>query len=287
MRRACIDIGSNTTRLLVADCEQGTLAPVHQSRVFTRLASDLAGDGIIPWAKLARIAAAVCAQKDEALAFGATELRAVGTAAIRRALNGDQLLGTVRSRCGLEIDVLTGEQEARFAFLGAASGSEHPPGAMVGVVDVGGGSSELVVGFPPDDVRWCASLTLGSGELAHRLLRSDPPTAGELEAVRVCAARGFAGLDPPSTEFALAVGGSAISLSVFAAQRLDAAAFERALALLTEAPAAELARRIGLEIERVRLLPAGLLILQAASAVLGCALQIGRGGLREGVLLAA
>jgi exopolyphosphatase / guanosine-5'-triphosphate,3'-diphosphate pyrophosphatase len=287
MRRACIDIGSNTTRLLVADCEPGALRAVHQSRVFTRIGSDLARDSVIPSGKIAAIVSAVCAQREEARALGVEELRAVGTAAIRRAKNRAELLDALRSRCGLEVAVLTGEQEARFAFLGATSLLEHPPRTTVGVVDVGGGSSEIVVGVAPDRVRWCASLALGSGELAHRLLHSDPPAASELHAVREHAVSSLAGLKPPRPRVAVAVGGSATSLSVLAGPRLDAVSFERALALLSEAPASEIARRFGLERERVRLLPAGLLILQAAAELLGCSLQIGRGGLREGVLLAA
>src|SRR5437763_14264996 len=172
MRRACIDIGSNTTRLLVADCETGTLSEVQQTRVFTRIAPDLARDGIIPATKIAAIVFAVCAQQAQARALGAVDLRAVGTAAIRRALNRDELLDALRARCGLEVTVLTGEEEARLAFLGAASLLENPPQARLGVVDVGGGSSELVVGIAPDRVCWYASLALGSGELAHGLLWS-------------------------------------------------------------------------------------------------------------------
>lgn len=287
MRRACIDIGSNTTRLLVADCDPGTLREVQQTRVFTRIAPDLARDEMIPSAKIAAIVFAVCAQQAQARALGAVELRAVGTAAIRRAKNRDKLLEALRERCGLEVTVLTGEEEARLAFLGVASLLEDPPKARLGVVDVGGGSSELVVGIAPDQVCWCASFALGSGELAHRLLCSDPPTADELETVRQRVAEAFAGLEPPRPEAALAVGGSATSLSVLAGPRLDAASFERALAVLSGGSAADLARALGLEPERVRLLPAGLLILQAAADVLGCPLQIGRGGLREGVLLSA
>jgi exopolyphosphatase / guanosine-5'-triphosphate,3'-diphosphate pyrophosphatase len=286
MRRACIDIGSNTTRLLVADCEGAMLREVQQTRVFTRIAPDLARDGVIPAGKIAAIVSAVCAQQAQARALGAAELRVVGTAAIRRAQNRDRLLDALRARCGLEVTVLTGEEEARLAFLGAAALLESPPRGSLGVVDVGGGSSELVVGTPPDQVYWWASLALGSGELAHELLCSDPPAASELEAVRQRAAEAFSGLEPPPPESALAVGGSATSLSVLAGPRLDAASFEQALAVLSGAPAADLARQFGLEPERVRLLPAGLLILQAAAEVLGCALRIGRGGLREGVLLA-
>ncbi len=285
MRRACIDIGSNTTRLLVADYEQGRLREVHQTRVFTRIAFDLARDGVIPAAKIAEIAAAVCEQRDQARALGAVDVRAVGTAAIRRARNREQLLSALRTRCGLEVSMLSGEEEARLAFLGAASRLDVPVRGLLGVVDVGGGSSELVVGTAPDRVRWCVSLEVGSGELAHRLLHSDPPGVDELEQARERAVSTFAGLDPPRPELALAVGGSATSLSLLAGSRLDSSSFERTLALLSDMPAAELAQRFGLELDRVRLLPAGLLLLQAAANVLGCALQIGRGGLREGVLL--
>jgi exopolyphosphatase/guanosine-5'-triphosphate,3'-diphosphate pyrophosphatase len=286
MRRACIDIGSNTTRLLVADCEAGTLREVQQTRVFTRIAPDLARDGVIPSTKIEAIVSAVCAQQSQAQTLGAVELRAVGTAAIRRAQNSDELLDALRARCGLEVTVLTGEEEARLAFLGAASLLENPPPARLAVVDVGGGSSELVVGFAPDQVCWSASLTLGSGELTYALLCSDPPAPSELQAARERATQAFARLEPPQPEAALAVGGSATSLSVLAGRRLHADSFERALELLSGAPAADIAERFGLEPERVRLLPAGLLILQVAAEVLGCELQIARGGLREGVLLA-
>jgi exopolyphosphatase/guanosine-5'-triphosphate,3'-diphosphate pyrophosphatase len=287
VRRACIDIGSNTTRLLVADCERGSLREVSQGRVFTRIASDLARDGVIPAAKIAEIVAAVCEQRDQARALGAVEICAVGTAAVRRAKNRDELTSALDAGCGLEVSVLSGEEEARLAFLGAASLLDHRRSEALGVVDVGGGSSELVVGFAPDRICWSASLEVGSGELAHQLLRSDPPTAQELAEVRERAVSLFADLDPPRPGLALAVGGSATSLRVLGGPRLDSPSFDRALALLRGAPAAELARRFGLELERVRLLPAGLLLLQAAADVLGCPLQIARGGLREGVLLRA
>ncbi len=286
MRRACIDIGSNTTRLLVADCEPGSLRAVHQSRVFTHIGPDLARDGVIPKVKIAAIAMAVCAQRAEAQALGALELRTVGTAAIRRAANRDELLAALVERCGLEVSVLTGEQEARLAFIGAASQVEDSRSPL-GVVDVGGGSSELVVGRAPDDVWWYASLALGSGELAHRLPTSDPPTELELAAASEHVAAAFAGLEPPRPGGAVAVGGSATSVRLLAGPSLDAASFRRALALLCEAPSAELARRFGLDQERVRLLPAGLLILRAAAELFGSALVIGTGGLREGVLLSA
>jgi exopolyphosphatase/guanosine-5'-triphosphate,3'-diphosphate pyrophosphatase len=95
----------------------------------------------------------------------------------------------------------------------------------------------------------------------------------------------LAGLDPPRASLAVAVGGSATSLRRLAGPLLDAAAFDRSLGLLRGDSAIELARGFELDVERVQLLPAGLLILEALSGLLGAPLVIGRGGVREGALL--
>jgi exopolyphosphatase/guanosine-5'-triphosphate,3'-diphosphate pyrophosphatase len=217
--------------------------------------------------------------------LGATDVRAVGTAAIRRAANGAALVGAVRAACGLEIQVLSGEEEARLAFIGAAGTLDHRPAGELGVVDVGGGSSELVVGSAPDQISWCTSFAVGSGDLADDVLCSDPPTLAELRAARARVAAATEGLIVPRPAEAVAVGGSAASLCRLAGPRLDAEAFEGAFALLAAHPAGEIASRFALDVVRVRLLPAGLLILQAASELFGASLQLGCGGIREGVLL--
>jgi exopolyphosphatase/guanosine-5'-triphosphate,3'-diphosphate pyrophosphatase len=154
-------------------------------------------------------------------------------------------------------------------------------------VDVGGGSSELVVGTAPDAVGWWTSFPVGSGDLADEFLCSDPPAPAEMAAARAHVADAFDGLETLHTVEAVAVGGSAASLSRLAGPRLDQATFERALGLLTNRRAAEIARRFSLDRDRVRLLPAGLLILEAASRLFGVGLSVGRGGIREGVLLEA
>lgn len=288
MRSACIDIGSNTTRLLVADCDgAGGLRPVDQQKVFTRIRRGmLDADRIAPH-KVSEVVAAVAGQVRLARDLGSTEIHAVATAAIRHAANGDELVSAVREACGVELVVLTGEQEARLAFVGAARTLGHAPVGELGVVDVGGGSSELVVGTAPDTVRWCTSFALGSGDLADDCLRSDPPSEPELSEARARVVRALRGLDAPHPAEAVAVGGSAASLQRLAGPILDAAAFNRSLALLAAEKAVDVAKRFALDVERVRLLPAGLLILQAASELLGGSLQIARGGLREGVLLEA
>ena len=132
---------------------------------------------------------------------------------------------------------------------------------------------------------WSASLRLGSGTLADAYLRSDPPAARELDAVRQHVGGAFEGLDIPPAELAVAVGGSATSLRRLVGALLEPETLERGLRVLAGTPVADVARTYELDPERVRLLPAGILILEEASTRLGLPLQIARGGLREGVIL--
>lgn len=286
VRRACIDIGSNTTRLLIAECGDG-LVEVHQERAYTQLRRSVRDGGALSSEKISEVVAVVEAQLARARELGSADVRGVATAAIRRAGNRDALVAAIRDACGLEIVVLSEDEEARMAFLGVAGTLDHAPAGELGVVDVGGGSSELVVGTAPDKVRWSTSFAIGSGDLADECLLSDPPSESELNAAKAHVAAALTGIDVPRPTEAVAVGGTATSLRRFAGPLLDAAAFDRSLSLLASEHAAGIAERFALDVERVRLLPAGLLILQGSSELLGAALQIGRGGLREGVLLEA
>ena len=285
MRRACIDIGSNTTRLLVADCDGGQLVEVYQERSFTHVRRGLTADAEIEADKIAEVVAVVAAQLDKAHELGAANVRGVATAAVRHAANRDALLAAVRNKCGLKVTVLTPEEEARLAFSGAARTLYYVPAGPLGVVDVGGGSSELVVGMVPNQVSWCASFKLGSGQLADECLRSDPPTAEELDRARARVGEVLDGVQPPPAANVVAVGGSATSLRGIAGPQLDGAVFARVLAMLSAERATAVARRFALDVDRVRLLPAGLLILEAAAELFGTPLEVGRGGLREGLLL--
>jgi exopolyphosphatase/guanosine-5'-triphosphate,3'-diphosphate pyrophosphatase len=287
VRRACIDIGSNTTRLLVADCAGGRLAEVHQERAFTRVSRGLELGGTIAQAKMDEVARVVAGQLRTARELGATDVQTVATAAIRRARNGTTLTAAVEAVSGLEVKILTGEQEARLAFVGAAGTLEHPHGGVLGVVDVGGGSSELVVGRAPDVISWSTSFEVGSGDLVEEYLRSDPPSATELSLARKRIAGVLGGIVAPRPQAAVAVGGSATSLRRLVGEQLDEGAFRRTLELLASARSAAIAGRFALDQERVRLLPAGILILEAASELFGATLRIGRGGIREGLLLEA
>jgi exopolyphosphatase / guanosine-5'-triphosphate,3'-diphosphate pyrophosphatase len=287
VRRACIDIGSNTTRLLVADCDAEGLVEIHQERAFTHVRRALTPGEEIAAEKIAEVVSVVAAQIRTARELGAVEVLGVATAAVRRAGNRATLVSALRESCGIELAILPPAEEARLAFTGAARTLGYVPSGALGVVDVGGGSCELVVGTVPDQVTWFASSEVGSGELAYECLRSDPPTAIELDRARARVSEALEDVRPPRAATVVAVGGSATSLRRIAGPVLDAAAFGRVLAVLATERAVDVARRFALDADRVRLLPAGLLILQAASERFGAPLGIAYGGLREGVLLEA
>ncbi len=282
---ACIDIGSNTTRLLVADAGAGGLREVCQQRTFTRIGKGRKRDARIDEQKIAEVAEVVATQARVAQQLGADELRAVATAAIRHAANGEELIDAIKAASGLQAIVLDSEEEARLAFLGATKTLGHVPGGEVAVVDVGGGSTELALGTVASGATWSASFRIGSGFLADAYLSSDPPSISELHAVREHVAGTFEGLDLDPPELAVAVGGSATSLRRLVGGVLEHETLERGVRVLAGTPIGVVARSFELEPERVRLLPAGILILDALCDRLGVPLQIGCGGLREGVIL--
>ena len=282
---ACIDIGSNTTRVLVAEAQPGRLVEVLQRRAFTRLGRGLKAGGSIPRAKIEEVVRVVADQRTLAERVGASALRAVATAAIRGAANREEVVDAVREEGGVELAVLDCDQEARFAFLGATKTLGRPVDGRVAVVDVGGGSSEIAVGTLAGGVEWSSSFHIGSGFLTDHYAHSDPPSAAELHAMREHAQGVLEGLEIPPVESAIAVGGSATSVRRLVGSMLEPDTLQRALRVLSGAPAAEVAERFALEPERVPLIPAGLLILDSVSQALGQPLLIGRGGLREGVLL--
>jgi exopolyphosphatase / guanosine-5'-triphosphate,3'-diphosphate pyrophosphatase len=274
---ACVDIGTNTTRVLVAEEKGGRLTEVLQQRVFTRI-------GItpeIPPEKIDVVARVVAQQVDLARRAGAERVRVVATAAIRTAVNRDEFLAGM----SVDVEILDESEEARLAFVGATKTLGRELEGAVAVVDVGGGSTEIGVGTVAEGMRWSSSFLVGSGVLADRYLRSDPPTGDELRAAREHASDVLATREVPRPDFAVAVGGSAASLRRVVGEALEPHSLVRALGLLCAAGAGDVAARYALDPLRVRLLPAGIIILDAAARRLGQPLQIGRGGLREGVLL--
>src|SRR5215218_9673440 len=211
MRCGCIDIGTNTTRVLVAEADDGRLREVLQRRVFTRLGRGLVPGGTIPEDRIRETAVVVAEQHALAQQAGARSIRVVATAVIRRAANKAEFCAAIREQ-GVEVSVLDGAEEARLAFLGATRTLGRPLPGRIAVVDVGGGSSELAVGTVEGGVEWWRSFDFGSDFLADAHFERDPPTAAELDAVSARVAGVLERVAPPPVDVAIAVGGSAASL---------------------------------------------------------------------------
>ena len=286
MRCACIDIGSNTTRLLVAEpdpARPGRLIEIAAHRAFVRLSAEERRSGVPP-EKAAAIAEAVAEQALTARAHDIRALRVVATAALRDAPDREQLLGRIAEAAGVEVEVISGEEEARLAFAGATAGLE-PDGGVVLVADVGGGSTELAAGTPGSPPGWWASVPIGSGSLTEAHLHDDPPSPPQLDAARAHAGRAIGGARPPEVDVAWMVGGGATSLRRLCGGHLDPAAVHLVLERLLAGPAFAVALDLDLHVERVRLLPAALLVLEAIGRCAACTVRVGGGGLREGVVL--
>jgi exopolyphosphatase / guanosine-5'-triphosphate,3'-diphosphate pyrophosphatase len=269
----------------VAESDDGRLRELMTQRAFTRLGKGLKSGGKIGKGKIELLAEVVETQAKLARELDASDLRVVATAAIRDAANRDELLDAVHERADVEIEILSGDEEARLSFVGALRTLGTQWEDEVCVIDVGGGSTELVVGTLSGGVSWSESFRIGSGFLADSYLVSDPPSVQELEAVRLHVAGFFEGLELPPSGHAIATGGSATSLRRVVGAEVEHETLERAIRILSTSDVAEVARRFELDPERVRLLPAGCLIFEDISDRLGMPLTIGKGGLREGVIL--
>src|SRR6476469_4789025 len=279
---AAIDIGSNTTRVLVAEQVDGQLQKVMEQRAYTRINQALDGDGAIQPEKVEEVAEVVATQVRLARELGAETIRAVATAAVREATNGEKAAKAIGAAAGVEVDVLSEEEEGHLSFIGATKTLGHPVDGKVGVVDVGGGSTEVILGTVPSGVEMVRSWRVGSGVLADELIASDPPSAAEIRKVRDRIEDIFEGVEIEHPAPAVAVGGSATSLRRLVGAVLEYETLERGIRVLCGDPAADVARRFELDPERVRILTTGVLLLEKVSELLGQPLQIGKGGMREG-----
>jgi exopolyphosphatase/guanosine-5'-triphosphate,3'-diphosphate pyrophosphatase len=283
---AAIDIGSNTTRVLVAEPEEGQLRKVMEQRAYTRISKGLRKkDGSVTEDKVAEVADVVATQVRLSQELGAEALRIVATAAVREAPNRDEVAEAIAEEAGHPVDVLSEEEEGRLAFIGATRALSHPAEGEIAVVDVGGGSSEVILGTLAGGVRKVRSFKVGSGALAEEFLKGDPPGPAEIRNLRDEIGDRFEGVEIDRPEQAVAVGGSATSLRRLVGSVLEYETLERGIRVLTSDPAAEIAKRYELDIRRIEVLPAGVLLLEQFSQLLGQPLQIGKGGLREGVIL--
>lgn len=282
---AAIDIGSNTTRLLVAEPVDGQLKKTMEQRAYTRIGKAVDREGAIEAEKIEEVAEVVGTQVRLAQELGAKEIRAVATAAIREATNGEAVAAAIGHAAGISIEILSEEEEGRLSFIGATKTLGHPVEGLIGVVDVGGGSTEIILGTVSDGVQSVRSWPVGSGNLADELISSDPPSAAEIRRARDRIDDIFEGVEVERPAQAVAVGGSATSLRRLVGTVLEYETLERGIRVLCGDPAADVGKRFELDPTRVRILPTGVLLLEKLSDLLGQPLQIGKGGLREGVIL--
>lgn len=285
MRCACVDIGANTTRLLVAEpTPSGGLRTVFAERLFSPLRADREPADALSEAETAALAEQVAGHVALAREHGAEAVAVVATAVLRAARNRDHVAAVVGGRAGEPLQLLDGQAEASFVFAGAVGALEEPPAGDVAVVDIGGGSTELAVGTKAAGPRWAASVQIGSRVLTAAHLRHDPPTREELRAIRADAEAALDVLRPPAVDDAYAVGGDATSLRRLVGPVLDRESLATALETVCAASAEGVADRLDLHPRRARVLPAALLLLDAATVALRAPLRLCGGGLREGVI---
>jgi exopolyphosphatase/guanosine-5'-triphosphate,3'-diphosphate pyrophosphatase len=287
VRVGVIDIGSNTARLLVAaHATSAPLHPVHEERALLALGDEIERFGHISELKLRETADRAQAYARTARGLGCQSIEVIVTAPGRQSANADELRAALVRATALPVRVLSAEQEGRLAYDGAVAQGRDIP-ARVTVCDVGGGSTELVVGERASGPETCHSLDVGSLRLTRRFLEGDPPGKKAVKAARREIARHFDGLRLPDSDAALATGGSARPLRrLTGRRRLDADELAGAVRAIARTPSAVLARDLDLDLVRARTLLAGALILAEAQQRIELSLEVARGGLREGAAYA-
>jgi exopolyphosphatase/guanosine-5'-triphosphate,3'-diphosphate pyrophosphatase len=225
MQVAVVDIGSNSTRLLLADVKDGTVtAELERESTVTRLGAGVDADGRLREDAIERVHSTLGRYRTLVDGHGgADRALAVLTSAVRDAGNGREFAESVRERHGFEPHVLTGDDEARLTFLGATSERDAGDTTPALVIDIGGGSTELVIGAGRE-AGFHVSNQAGVVRQTERHIHSDPPTESALDAVaadvRRILAEGVPADRRDAVERAIAVAGTATSLGAIA-QRLD------------------------------------------------------------------
>jgi len=287
MRVAIIDVGSNTARLLVANVTaHGSVLPVAEERAYLRLGAEIEGTGTLGERKIDEAAATCRVFASIAATHDIDSTAVFVTAPGRQGTAGRALTEALADATSAPVRVLGAEEEGRLAYDGALARAEGVLPEVVAVVDVGGGSTEIAVGTPLLGAAWVRSADLGSLRLTRAHLQHDPATATEVSSAREAVAAALDGMQPPSPDLALAVGGSARALAKIVGRRFDAGELDRAAKLLGRRPATKAARSFGIDADRAETLLAGALLLAGASRALGTELVLGRGGVREGAALA-
>jgi len=308
MRLAAIDLGTNTVRLLVGEPDgAGGYRPVFAAQEITRLGQDLLPDRTLQPEPIRRTLAVLRRFRQAAECHAAGRIAVVGTSAVREAKNRDAFLARARREAALDVQVVSGEEEARLTLLGVRAALRIGRGRLV-AMDIGGGSTEFVLAEGPDIVGM-VSTGLGVVKLTEAHLRSDPPRAHELAAVREAVAARIArlrtrewpdaGWAPPAQGATFA--GTAGTMTSLAAidlaldpydpgrvngHRLSRERVEGLCRELAARPLIERRETRGLEPARADVIVAGALVCLGAMDGLGFPeLTVSDGGLREGILL--
>ena len=290
MRVAAVDLGTNTTRLLIADVEHGLVEEVARREAITRMGESVDRRRIPLPTAIARVRNVLGDYRREAEELGAVRVLAVGTSAAREADNGDAFLGEVEWSYGFVTRMLDGGEEAEMMVRGVAS--DRPLGKATLLIDIGGGSTELATPNR-DRLVWAISTEAGSVRLSERFLMSDPPVRDELEA---CAAHVRSLLPPLEVTSAIGVAGTVVTaarISIGASvpvhrHRLSALAVREVLEHVASLPLADREHVPGLEPARAPVIVAGLVVLHEILARYGLAeIEVSERDLLHGAAIAA
>ena len=284
MRVAVVDIGTNSTRLLIADVDSGTLTELDRRSIVTRLGEGVDATGELGEAPQERVFAVLEQHAAAIEAAGCDARTAVMTSAVRDASNGAAFAAAVRDRYGLEGRTLSGGEEAQYSFAGATAGGAGAGSDRLLVIDIGGGSTELVVGAQRQ-VEFHVSTQAGVVRHSERHLHSDPPAPPELGALREDARGVIEAAVPEGVRSAvvqaIAVAGTAtqcaaidLALEPYDPARteghvLDRPTLDAQLALLASLPLAERREVTGLDPDRAPTIVAGVAILLEVLAAFG------------------
>jgi exopolyphosphatase/guanosine-5'-triphosphate,3'-diphosphate pyrophosphatase len=178
---AVIDIGTNSTRLLVAEVRDGKVQELERRTTVTRLGEGLEASGRLSDAAIARVTDTIRGYRELIDRHGAEQVVAVATSAMRDAENGEDLRRRLEDDYGVDPETISGDEEARLTFLGATSDRTGTEPTLV--IDIGGGSTEYVVGAPGGHPGFHVSTRMGSVRHTERHLHHDPPQAEELHAL--------------------------------------------------------------------------------------------------------
>ncbi len=283
MRAGVIDVGSNTVRLLVAASGRRGLSTALSERTHVALATDIERSGLISSTKLSELADVAGDYAARARDVDTDVLEVIVTAPGRQSANAWVLHRVLADATGLSVRQLSAAEEGRLAYAGAVAGRCSVP-EPIGVIDVGGGSTQLMVGTAAGPA-WLQALDVGSLRLTERFVEKDSASKSELAAIAKAVEQAFEGVTPPVPRSVLAVGGTARALRRITGKRFGQKQLRGALEALTSAPVQRVARNYEISPERARVLPAGILVLREAHRRLGVTLEVARGGVREGAIL--